>query len=214
MKMLVVAAGAKPPAPLLRKRADEADFVIAVDGGLYALTDIGIVPGLIVGDMDSVEPSLIDKMRAKGSDVVLAQCEKNDTDTWLAMQEARKREANEVVLLGATGGRTDHLLSNLMLLKWSLKNGVKLTIEDEVQTIEIGAGDFEIYGKTGQTVSILPVNSFARVTVKGLYYPLQNLLLTNGRPRGVSNVFQEPKATIHTTQPVLVITVKGNPQPI
>ncbi|HBU11630.1 MAG TPA: thiamine diphosphokinase, partial [Clostridiales bacterium] len=187
---------------------ERAALIIAADGGLAALSSTGVAPTLLVGDFDSVDPALVGEFQKRGVEILRAQAEKNETDTQLALYEAVRRGAKTVCLLGATGSRTDHFLSALMLLVWSLKNGVELVIEDGVQTIEIGCGDFAVYGKKGQTVSIIPAGSFAEVTAEGLYYPLEKLLLTNGLPRGVSNVFLGEEAAIHTKEPVFVIKIK------
>ena len=54
MKVLLVLAGEPPDESLLAWRAEEADFVIAVDGGMNALIHAGIQPDLLVGDFDSL----------------------------------------------------------------------------------------------------------------------------------------------------------------
>ncbi|HEU5287627.1 MAG TPA: thiamine diphosphokinase, partial [Candidatus Limnocylindria bacterium] len=54
MKCVVVAHG--EVAPRDRDEADGADLVIAADGGALALERWGIVPKLVVGDLDSLGP--------------------------------------------------------------------------------------------------------------------------------------------------------------
>ncbi|MDL2237734.1 thiamine diphosphokinase [Christensenellaceae bacterium OttesenSCG-928-K19] len=211
MNALIVAAGTKPPEKLLEERAGQADIIVAADGGLAALREQGIWPDLVVGDFDSVDRELVEACRQQGAEVLVALSEKNETDTQLALSEAVRRGAKKVCLLGATGGRIDHLLSNIMLLKWSLEHGIELLMEDGVQTMEARQGNFEIYGESGQTVSILPVDDYAEVTAKGLYYPLDKLVLRNDVPRGVSNVFVADCAKISTEQPVLIIKIKKIP---
>ena len=209
MKALIVAAGAPPSRDLLKKRAGEYDFIIAADGGLKLVLYCGLVPKLLVSDMDSVAPALVEKARELGSECLIVDAKKNDTDSFLAVEQAVNRGADKILLLGGTGRRIDHLLSNIMLLKWALEKNVRLSLEDDEQLMDIGRGSFEIKGNKGQTVSILPVNESATVTAEGLYYPLQKLLLKNDRPRGVSNVFVGETAVIHTAEPVLIIKIKG-----
>ena len=48
-----------------------------------------------------------------------------------------------------------------MLLKRAYEKSVPLTIEDDLQEIELYTGRFEICGQVGQTVSIIPVNEKA-----------------------------------------------------
>lgn len=207
MKALLVASGTAPGDKLLRRRAKEADLLIAVDNGLAAFDRCGIVPDLIVGDMDSVPRGMLAAYEAK-AEVVTAPAEKNETDAALAIDEAVKRGVEKIVLLGATGGRIDHLLSNLMLLKYAYNKDAALSIEDDGHEIFMCKGETEIYGKKGQTVSIIPVNKSAVVNAKGLYYPLENLLLTNEKPRGVSNIFLGEKASVSSDDFVFIIKIK------
>ncbi len=208
MKALIVAAGEAPSENLLRKRAGQADLKIAVDGGVAAFKSADVMPDLIVGDMDSADEELLTYFAGKGSGRISLECEKDDTDTFVALEAAVKKGAADVLILGALGGRADHLLSNIMLLKWALQKGVRVVLEDDLQTIEACAGSFEIVGEAGQTVSILPADASVTVTATGLQYPLDNLVLTNDRPRGVSNVLQCEKAAVHVSGPVLIIKNK------
>lgn len=203
-----MAAGDPPDSATFRARAEGYDYHIAADGGAEVYDRAGMVPHLIVGDVDSIQPAVLEKLRQMGSECLLVQKEKNETDTQLAVDEAIKRGGGDILVLGATGGRLDHTLVNLMLLKYAWEQGAKLSIEGMHEIIEIGYGEFTVNGNIGQTVSILPVNESAVVNVQGLYYPLQNLLLKNNNSRGVSNVFCEPCAHIQTNAPVWVIRLK------
>ncbi len=72
-------------------------MTIAIDGGLRVFRDYGLVPDLIVGDMDSVEAELLKSYRVK-SDLVAVPAEKNETDAALAVDEAvRARSENSAL---------------------------------------------------------------------------------------------------------------------
>lgn len=207
MNVLIVCAGKPPGKKLFKQCLKRSDYSIAVDGGLSAF--YGYTPNMIVGDLDSADSELVAHYKNKNVEFHYAEVKKNETDTMLALDVAIERGAREITLLGALGIRIDHELSNLMLLKRAYNKGVKLVIEDEIQTIEIEKGDFEIHGSPGQTVSLVPVGSYATVTVDdGLFYPLNHLLLKNDQPRGVSNVFEKTSAKVHTKQFVFVIKIK------
>ncbi|MEA5003438.1 MAG: thiamine diphosphokinase, partial [Christensenella sp.] len=137
---------------------------------------------------------------------VKASSQKDETDGMLALDEAIGRGAQKIILLGATGGRIDHLLSNLMLLRRAYEKNVKLMICDEIQEIVIAKDMFEICGEIGQTVSILPAGEQACVHAPdGLYYPLDRLILKNDDPRGVSNVLTQERVSLTSDDYVLVI---------
>lgn len=203
MKALLVASGLAPHRGLFLRAVCDADLTIAIDGGLRIFQEYGVTPHLIVGDMDSVDAGLLESYREK-SILVTAPAEKNETDTALAVDEAVERGADQILLLGATGGRIDHLLSNLMLLKYAMNKGAILTMEDDKQEISLHRGTFDLFGNKGQTISIIPMNKQAVVTARGLYYPLDRLVLTNEKPRGVSNVFQKKHAVIESDDFVFI----------
>lgn len=206
MKVLIVAAGEPPSQELFLKHYKWCDYSIAADGGLAVFGDR--LPDWIVGDMDSVSAELPEKYIKAGVKVIKAEVEKNETDSMLALNQALALGATKIVFLGGTGGRLDHALSNLALLKRAYQNGVQLTLEDDRQHIAIGTGTFEIEGREGQTVSIIPVDEFARVTARGLYYPLDDLLLANSDTRGISNILTSAKASIRTKEFVFILKIK------
>ncbi len=208
MKAIMVASGQQPGRPLLQEHSKNADLIVAIDGGLVALDKFGILPDFIVGDMDSIPKELLQEYQQKGCELLTAPAEKNETDAMLALDEVIARGGKEIVFLGATGGRIDHLLSNLMLLKRAYCKSVLLTIEDELQQIELHKGSFEIRGEVGQTVSIIPVNERAVVNASGVYYPLDNLELCNDKPRGVSNVLTQTCAQIKSSDFVFIMKDK------
>ena len=73
--------------------------------------ELGLVPDVIVGDFDSVDPAVLAFYR-KMEHIVweVHQPEKDDTDTELALKRAMAMGAGEIVILGATGGRLDHMI--------------------------------------------------------------------------------------------------------
>lgn len=204
MRALIVAGGVPPSESLLRSSASKSDLILAADAGFCALYQLGIVPDMLIGDMDSLGNELADVARDLGSHILRVPSKKNSTDTELAVEEAARKGATEILLLGATGGRVDHLLGNLMLLRLGEELGAPVTIEDELQTILYVRYAREIHGSAGQTVSIIPADKEAVVRASGLEYPLEDLLLTNARPRGISNVMLSDCARIETDAPLYV----------
>ncbi|UKI38395.1 MAG: hypothetical protein L6V93_10935 [Clostridiales bacterium] len=53
---------------------------------------------------------------------------KNATDTHIAVDFAVEKGFRNITLIGALGGRIDHSLANVMLLKYMIEKGVKGTI--------------------------------------------------------------------------------------
>ena len=103
--------------------------VIAVDGGLEAAKELGIIPDVIVGDFDTVRPEILSYYR-KMEHIIweVHQPEKDDTDTELAIKRALAMNCSHITLLGATGGRLDHMIGNIHLLFPCLQKGMEAYI--------------------------------------------------------------------------------------
>lgn len=113
MKILLVAGGDPNHWPAF---SNEFDKVIGIDRGNLFLLRRGIIPDLAIGDFDSLNEEEKKEVFDSVAEVMTSPAEKDDTDTQLALQTTFERfpEA-EITLIGATGGRLDHLLANLWL---------------------------------------------------------------------------------------------------
>jgi thiamine pyrophosphokinase len=197
LKALVVAGGGLPQA-LLWDELARADIVVCADGGAAHLSAAGRLPHLLVGDMDSIEPGLLEELMSAGVETVRADAEKDETDAQLAVDEAMRRGASEIVLLGALGGRIDHALGNLMLLVRAAERGVRALIKDDACEIFAATGETEISGRAGETVSLLPAGSGVSVRyLDGFRYGTREPLpLPLDAPVGVSNVLTADRAYV------------------
>ncbi len=190
MKALLLLGGSGAPETLLLRELASSDLVICADGGVAHLHALGRLPDVLVGDMDSIAPALLAAMERSGVELVRVLAAKDETDGWLAVDQAIARGATEIVLLGAMGGRADHLLGNLMLLVRAARRGVRTIIRDGECEIMAATGPVEIIGKAGQTLSILPIGEGVSVRyLDGLQYGTKEPLpLPIDAPNGVSNV--------------------------
>lgn len=198
MKALVIAGGSVH-AGLLQCELATADIVICADSGAERLAGSGRMPDLVIGDMDSISPLLLNQIGlSAGIEIIRAYAEKDETDAELALDEAIARGAGEVVLLGALGGRMDHALGNMMLLVRASKRNIRAVIKDEGCEIFAATGEVEIAGQLGGTVSLLPAGSGVSVRyLDGLKYGTKEPLpLPIDSPVGVSNVMTAEMAHV------------------
>ncbi len=115
-QVVIVAGGAPNLWPEMEGYRKESTAWIGVDRGAYYLLERGILPRLAVGDFDSLSASQLETVEAIVEEIHYSIPEKDDTDTQLALVLALKGYPDaEVILIGATGGRLDHFLSNLWL---------------------------------------------------------------------------------------------------
>jgi thiamine pyrophosphokinase len=185
-----------------------ADLIIAADGGAAAAVAQGWWPHLVVGDLDSLPPTVRAEVEAHGARVIQHPARKDETDTELALRVALAEGAGEIYLLGATGSRLDHTLGNVLLLGTAELSPARVTILASRQRILAIRDQAEITGRPGDVVSLLPVGGdVTGIWTTGLEYPLRGETLPFGTPRGISNVLTAPRATVRVGGGVLIAVV-------
>lgn len=180
------------------------DFVIAADGGLRHTEKLGITPDEVLGDFDSLgfEP--------EGANVF--PVEKDDTDAMLAVRRGLDLGYRTFLLYGSLDGpRLDHTVANFQTLQFLCDHGafgVLAGISTMAAVVKNGGLSFPA-GCDG-TVSVFCLGPDAHgVTLKGLYYPLENETLTAGFPLGVSNHFTGVEAEISVADGSLLVIWEG-----
>lgn len=188
----------------------ESDLVIAVDGGLGYCSVLGVEPDLILGDFDSVSPEeakALEKLEQQIPErVIRLPREKDDTDTLAALKEGLRRGYRDFRIYGGTGGRFDHTFANIQCLLFLKKqgavgylvdgNGMMLVLEDEAVEFQKGLeGGLSLFSLSQESLG---------VTIKGMKYPLEQAVLRNDYPVGISNEFTGEQAVISVEKGQLV----------
>lgn len=210
---LIITGGKIDPAfarDFLREKGALADCVVSVDGGLEVTRALGLVPDAIVGDFDSVHQEILEEYR-KNPEILwdVHRPEKDETDTELTINTAIKLGCARLMILGATGGRLDHELSNIHLLKLCLDLGVEAFLYDAWNKVYLlDGGKRFVRGETyGTYVSFIPLTERVRgITLRGFKYPLTGKDLTVGVEAGlcVSNEVKEEEAFISFESGILI----------
>lgn len=207
MRIVVVASGALAPGD--ERCLDGADLVIAADGGAGSLARLGRRPDRLVGDLDSADPALVERLEATGTRVDRHPMDKDSSDTELAVHAARAEGAHAIDLIGATGGdRLDHELANLLLLADPAFAGAELRAVVGGTTVRAARGGqtLALRGVPGDLVTLLPIGGDASgVTTSGLRWELEAATLRLGRSRGLSNVIVEAGASVRLADGVLLV---------
>lgn len=204
MRALIVLGGEAPGKALLESCMRQSDLVIAADRGLAAFDNAGLEPHCLIGDMDSVPKTVLERYAGRLEQTRLNPV-KDDTDAEAALHLAAERGADEVTFLGALGGRLDHALANVMLLNKAHQLGVRAEILSESVRIARVCGTENLCGAKGDTVSLLPLGRAEGVTLTGFYYPLSGHTLTSDTSLGISNVVVSDEAMIEVADGDLVL---------
>lgn len=164
-KVALVANGEITSYSQTKKLLLNFEKIIAVDGGLNHCEKMGIVPFMIIGDLDSAKDSIL----KKHSQALLFQYpkEKDESDLELAIQKLLKQGIDSLALFGVLGQRVDHLLYTLYLLT---RYPSQLIIESESEIIFCLPKQSQVAAFPGQTISLIPLNEVTAVTTEGLQW--------------------------------------------
>ena len=185
------------------------DIIIAVDSGLISASRLKIPLQYIVGDFDSVPPDLIERYR-KDNSVIIKEFnpEKDATDTHIALNLGIELNGDEIVILGATGTRIDHMLANIHLLYLPLNKNIKASIIDEHNKIYMINKNTTLYKDKmfGPFDSLQPFTETVKgITLRGFKYPLTDYTMYIGDSIGTSNEVVEEQADISLQDGILII---------
>ena len=187
------------------------DLVIAADGGTRHALAAGLVPHVVIGDLDSLTPDAQARVEAAGSRIIRFSPRKDETDLELALQFAAREGATEIVVLAALGGRLDQTIANLLLLALPDLQGLDVRIVEGPQTaflIDSERAPLPIEGCPGDTLSLIPLRGDAAgVTAEGVEWPLHDDTLRFGLARGVSNVLAGDLAHVRVRDGMLLCVV-------
>jgi thiamine pyrophosphokinase len=209
--VIVVAAGA-PLAERLPVALPAAATVIAADGGIDRAHALGLRIDVAVGDFDSVTTDGLAAAEASGARIDRHPAAKDATDLELALDAAADLAPRRLLVVGAGGGRLDHLLAGLLLLGLDRYAALEIDAVFGRARVHVIRGKRALTGAPGDLISLLALHGPAKgVATTGLVYPLHEETLEPGSSRGVSNVFDQPEAGVTVEQGV-VLAVRPAPE--
>lgn len=178
-----------------------SDLVIAADGGYAWLSDLGIKPGIVVGDFDSLG------MPPAHENVVRLPREKDETDTMAALRLGREMGYRSFHIYGGTGGRFDHTMANLQLLSWLAARGEEGILHAAGWSATAVTDGAICFGKEARgLISVFAHSDEAwGVSLEGLKYTLSQAVLKNDFALGVSNEFTGAGSRIAVERGTLLV---------
>ena len=185
--------------------------LIAADSGGQIALAWDLTPLILVGDMDSIDPTSLVTLRANPAiEIHQSQVEKDETDLELALYAALDHGFRDLTIVGGLGGRLDHTLGNLYLLAAPrlLEAGAKVRLLSEHEEVYLlrGGESLTLAGQPGELLSLVPLTLVASgIRTDGLYYPLRSEPLYLGPSRGISNQFVGEQATVSFEEGLLLV---------
>ncbi len=169
---------------------EQDDFIICADSGLDYAERVGVTPDIVICDFDS---AVCPDKKNPSFEIITLPKEKDDTDALFAARTALQRGFKRIYLAGGLGGRLDHTLGAISVLRFIEKEGAECVISDGKTRVSLVRAEHEKYfpfDNNVRYISIFPSQDMScGVDIKGLKYPLNKFDLTAEFPIGVSNEF-------------------------
>lgn len=176
----IVGGGSKSTLP------KDLDY-IACDHGYDTLMEQGIVPIILIGDLDSIVHQEyvcpVKKLNAM----------KDQTDLEESIEYAINQGFHPIYVYGATGGRLDHFYSSLVLLQRFQDKEIILCDDDH--RIRLIKDSSYLVSNHNQYVSIFALRP-SLLTLKGFLYPLDEFALQPNNPLITSNELVDQQGEI------------------
>lgn len=191
-RAVIISGGDVISFSILKDQLKVDDYVIAVDRGIDYVCDNGIRADVVLGDFDSVSDyERVNELEKKGAFKLAYPEDKDYSDTELALSFAKEKGFNNVLLLGATGTRLDHTLTNIFLLvPYALADmQIDILMDNGVGYVrEASTVPIELREEYGRIFSVLPLTSVVEgLNITGARYPLSEHRLVQGSTLTVSN---------------------------
>lgn len=179
---------------------EETEFIIGVDRGLLFLYEHNILPDYIVGDFDSTPEEVIAYYKEE-TKVPIREFNpvKDASDTEIALRLCLDLRRQNILILGATGTRLDHVWANVQTLKVALDAGADARIVDRHNQIRLLKEELVLKKEEayGPYFSVFPLGSEVEdFNITGAKYPLSHHMLTPFDSLCVSNEIEGDEVII------------------
>jgi len=208
MKLAILAGGPTAFLPSLKEGVLSDVTWVGVDRGTLTLLQAGITPIRAFGDFDSISNDDFKALQQSGIPLSTFKAEKDATDMELAYAWALDQGPDHCYLVGATGGRLDHMLVNIQFLIKGLGSHTKVHLLDQQNRVTLlEPGAYNIVKRPDfNYISLIAYTPEVRgLTLEGFKYPLLNQTLTWGSSLCVSNELHVPQGALQFTQGLLLL---------
>jgi len=189
-RFVILLGGALALTPRLHKQVAGAR-AIAADSGMAHADALGLDVELWVGDFDSTSVELA--ARHAGIERQAHPCAKDATDGELAVAEALRRGAKEIVLVGAFGGQTDHLLGHAgMALRLALDGHRTFLTSGREEAYPVLPGTRTVGLPEMTRFSIIPFADLSGLDLENVRWPLVARDVPLGSTLTLSNIALGP----------------------
>lgn len=178
--------------------------IYCADGGANIAYQLNLIPKEIYGDLDSIKDEVKDFFTKENVKFIKFNVEKDYTDSELVLNEIEKKY-DKIYAIAALGGSIDHELTNINLLN-RYSNLIFVSQKEKMFKIE---KSYNFSNMKNKKVSFIIFSDKVKdLTLKGFKYDVENLDLTKGETRCVSNIIEKNEARLTLKNGALLCVVK------
>ena len=185
---VIICAGDFPQKEYPKYLISTADYIICCDGAFQTwlkkapsiFGDLRL-PNAIVGDMDSLSPSI----QKKYSSIIVRIAEQDTNDQTKAFKYIMEnyKDVEYIHILGASGKREDHTIGNLSLLmeycRMPIRDNLQIDIVSDYSTAFAITDSCELHIGEGRTISIFSTDNSLNIKSEGLVWPTDSVVFDN-----------------------------------
>lgn len=194
--VIILANGSFPTSSIPLEVLENAGTVICTDGAINKLEALGLIPHIIIGDLDSKD------IRIEFKGLIVRDTNQYNTDLEKALDWTIMNNVKKLTILGATGLREDMTLANHYIL-FDYYNKLELKMVTDYQTISCHIGNQSFNSSPGKNVSLFVKDFKTTVSTTNLKYPMNESLL-DPSSRAISNESLADKFEVDSSGPILV----------
>lgn len=205
-RALLFVNGRLPDSESARRLIQPDDTLLAADGGMRHLLAFGLLPSVLIGDLDSVSADERRRLEEGGVRILQHPRDKNETDLELALHYAVEAGYRPIIVVAALGGRLDQTLGNLSLLTDPAWADIDIRLDDGVEEAFFVRMQARVEGRPGDIVSLIAWGGdVTGVATDGLRWPLHSETLVAHETRGISNEMLGTSASVRLKSGLLLV---------
>lgn len=166
---VVVANGDFPFRQAPVHKLKSANYVACCDGAANQYLDSGLVPDIIVGDSDSIDP----RYRRLYASIIHHVTDQDTNDQTKAVHYLQEKGFKKIAIVGATGMREDHTLGNISLLLEYQRMGLEVRMYTDYGVFIPAEGECSFTCPIGTQISIFNFGAKG-MCGKGLKKPIHD----------------------------------------
>lgn len=204
-QVLIVANGEWPKSYNIEEYPNDYSLLIALDGAANRLAEHGLLPDVLVGDMDSIDPEILAQCRLNDTEIIHdANQEQSDISKGLRWVHQNHPDS-EINIVGVEIGRYDHHLAAFSSL-FEQKSSAIVILEGW-DARRVGSIPQQVNVQPGCLVSLISFGTVTGVNLSGCQYSLHDETMHTGT-RGVSNTAIETTITISAKSGDLLLLIQ------